>query len=129
MGSFTGQVTPIAESSQHMPDSPALLYVPVVRYSISAHSDRTQKPRAKPAGAHSSLRDLSSNSTPNHAPSAGEPFRISTATRNAAPDSTRMTLPIGGSHWKWSPRVTLRRDREWFSCTKLAGRPTAAYSS
>ena len=62
---------------------------------------------------------------PNHLPSLGEPLRISTATRTGRPVVTRINFPIGGSHWKWSPRNTPLRDREWLSWTNSPGRPNS----
>src|SRR5208282_5349076 len=98
MGSLTGQQMPSAGSFQAKPDSAPELYTPEQRYSISAKSERTQKPRAKPAGAQIWVFDSAVISLPNHLPRVGEPFRISTATRKAAPCVTRINLPMGGSH-------------------------------
>src|SRR5580704_10114210 len=94
----TGHSMPIAGSFHRMPDSPLLLYAPVHLYWISAESESTQKPRANPAGAQTSRRFSADASIPTHFPSVGEPLRMSTATRNALPWVTRMSLPMGGSH-------------------------------
>ena len=58
-------------------------------------------------------------------PSVGEPGRMSAATRNALPATTRMSLPCGGSHWKCRPRTTPRADRDWFTCSNLRRQPEA----
>src|SRR5208282_6246246 len=105
--------------------SALLLYRPVTLYWISATSERTQKPRAKPAGAHTWRLFSAETSIPNHFPRVGEPVLISTATRKALPRVTRINLPIGGSHWKCKPRTTPWADREWLSWTKCEGKPSA----
>ena len=58
-------------------------------------------------------------------PSVGEPGRTSAATMNARPDTTRISLPCGGSHWKWSPRTTPRTDRDWLTWTNAVGSPSS----
>ena len=78
---------------------------------------RRRAPRA--AGRFSSLATMDS-----WRPSVGEPGRMSTATMKASPRATRMSLPIGGSHWKCRPRTTPRTLRLWLSCTKRLGRPS-----
>src|SRR5215471_5337355 len=97
---------PILRSSQRMADSALLLYRAVHLYWISATSERTQKPRAKPAGAQTWRLFSAEASTAIHFARVGEPFRMSTATSQADPIETRINLPIGGSHWKCKPRTT-----------------------
>ena len=80
-------------------------------------SERTQKPLAKPAGAQSWRRFSAETSMPNHCPSVGDPFLMSTATRKALPSETRISFPMGGSHWKCRPRTTPFADLEWLSWT------------
>src|SRR4030095_16257826 len=111
-GSLTGHFIPISGSSQRIPDSALLLYTPVVRYWISAKSESTQNPRANPAGAHISSLFCSLISIPNQSPRVGEPLRISTAARKAEPNVTRISLPMGGSHWKCNPLRTFFCERE-----------------
>src|SRR5271167_1140346 len=101
-----------------MPDSPLLLYRPVHLYWISATAERTQNPRAKPAGAHTSRLFSVEACTPTHLPRVGDPLRMSTATKKALPIVTRINLPMGGSHWKCKPRTTPFVEREWLSCAK-----------
>ena len=59
-------------------------------------------------------------------PAWASPGRMSTATMNARPRTTRMSLPCGGSHWKWSPRTTPRADRDWLTWTKRVGSPSSS---
>src|SRR5712671_253181 len=99
--------------------------MPVVLYWTSQSSVSEQNPRANPYGAQTCFLFSSETSTPNHFPSVGDPLRISTATRNAAPRVTRINLPIGGSHWKCKPRNTPFFDLEWLSCTKFVGSPNS----
>src|SRR5258707_12685241 len=79
--------------------------MPVVLYWTSQSSVSEQNPRANPYGAQTCFLFSSETSTPNHFPSVGDPLRISTATRNAAPRVTRINLPIGGG----PPRRKKRR--------------------
>ena len=48
---------------------------------------------------------------------------MSTATMNARPRTTRMSLAWGGSHWKCRPRMTPRAERDWLTWTNVVGRP------
>ncbi len=65
---------------------------------------------AREAGGAHNCRWFSSLATiDSYRPRVGEPGRISTATMKASPRATRMSLPIGGCHWKCSPRVTPSR--------------------
>ena len=75
-----------------------------------------------PRTARGSSADASSVTTgPASATRAGCP----TATMNARPATTRMSLPCGGSHWKWRPRTTPRAERDWLTCSNRVGRPEA----
>ena len=78
------------------------------KYSISVTSARAQNPRANEAGAQNRTGSSSEPSTVTTWPSVGEPGRMSTATMNARPRTTRMSLAWGGSHWKCRPRMTPR---------------------
>ena len=95
----------------------------VQKYSISVTSARAQNPRANDAGAQNRTGSSSEPSTVTTCPSVGEPGRMSTATMNARPRTTRMSLAWGGSHWKCRPRMTPREDRDWLTWTNDVGRP------
>src|SRR5262249_33345033 len=45
-----------------------------------------------------------------------------------APRRQRTNLPIGGSHWKCSPRITPRCETVWMACLKSDGMPSASRS-
>ena len=59
----------------------------------------------------------------------GDPTRMSTATEAALPTVTRISFPMGGSHWKWRPRTTFAAEREWLSWTNAVGSPSASKTS
>ena len=83
-------------------------------------------PRANEAGAQNSTGSSADASIVTTRPSVGEPGRMSTATMNARPATTRISLPCGGSHWKCRPRTTPRAERDWLTCSNRVGRPRSA---
>ena len=97
------------------------------KYSISVTSDERREPageRRRGPHQHAGRRRTPRASRPR--PSVGDPGRMSTATRNARPATTRISLPCGGSHWKWRPRTTPRAERDWLTCSKRSGSPSPA---
>src|SRR5258707_15535405 len=93
--------------------------MPVVLYWTSQSSVSEQNPRANPYGAQTCFLVSSETSTPNHFPSVGDPLRISTATRNAAPRVTRINFPIVGAppHSEQAPKTAF--SYSWFESIEL----------
>src|SRR4029450_12033192 len=91
-------------------------------------SSSAKVPCAKPGGIQMTRWFSSLSSTATWSPRRGEPCRTSTTTSTMAPRRQRRYLPIGGSHWKCSPRMTPRCETVWMACSKDDGIPCASSS-
>lgn len=80
-------------ASHRIVRSLALSQYAVALYKNSVPSSSARKPWAKPAGIQNCLRFCALSSTAAHLPKVVEPWRMSTATSQAAPRTTRTSLP------------------------------------
>ena len=96
--------------------------------SPRGRSGRRSRGRTSPA-PRTGAAPRPSPRPPRAGPASASPGRMSTATMSARPVTTRMSLPCGGSHWKWRPRITPRVERDWLTWTNRVGSPSPSASN